>query len=117
MTVDGDAIVFETKVPDETDWHIQAVQTGLDLAEGKDYVLSFQAKASSPRSIPVGANIDQEDWHPIGLSETAYLTADWKDFKYEFKAEQVVKDKNRIAFGLGTDKGKVWIKNMTLTEK
>jgi hypothetical protein len=86
MTPDGDAISIEIKETDGTDWHIQAIQTNLDLADGKEYLLSFKAKASAARSVPVQAAIDQEDWHNIGLEETAEVTDDWKDFKYEFKA-------------------------------
>jgi hypothetical protein len=117
MTVDGDAIVIDTKVVDGTDWHVQAIQTSLDLTDGKDYVLTFKAKASAARSVPVNGSIDQDDWHAIGLGETAELTTDWKDFKYEFKAEQTAKAKNRIGFLLGGDKGKVWLKEVVLAEK
>jgi len=112
-----DGIVVEVKETTGTDWHVQVVQTNLDLAEGKDYTLTFKAKASADRAVPVNAMIDQDDWHAIGLSESADLTTDWKDFKYEFKAEGIVKDKNRISFILGSDKGKVWIKDLVLVAK
>ena len=63
------------------------------------------------------AMVDQEDWHTIGLTETAEVTTDWKDFKYEFKAEGVSKEKNRISLVLGGEKGKVWIKDIQLIAK
>ena len=62
--------------------------------------------------------IDVDDWHTIGLAEEVELTKDWKDFSTTFKAEGVNKEKkNRISFIVGGDKGKVWLKDVTLTEK
>lgn len=118
MAPEADAIVITVKEISGTDWHVQAVQTNLKMAEGKEYVLSFKAKASSDRNMPVNAMVDQEDWHTIGLTETAEVTTDWKDFKYEFKAEGVSKEKkDRISLVLGGEKGKVWIKDIQLIAK
>ena len=117
MTAEEDAIVFETTDSDGTDWHVQAFQTGLDLKDGKEYVVTFKAKASADRTIILNAGIDQDDWHPVGLTENVELPKDWKEYKYEFKAEQTVANKNRIGFVMGTDKGKVWVKDLTLIAK
>jgi hypothetical protein len=117
IKVDGDAIKFTVKESDGTDWHVQAVQTDLDLKEGKEYTVKFKAKASTDRSVGVHAGIDQEDWHQIGLGDSAYLTKEFKDQSFTFTATGVVAKKNRIAIVLGLDKGDVWIKDMTLTEK
>jgi hypothetical protein len=114
---EGDAIVFNVTESDGTDWHVQAEQIDLDLKDGKEYVVTFKAKASADRTVTLSAAIHQEDWHNIGLSEGVEMTKDWKDFKYEFKADQTVAGKNRIGFVLGNDKGKVWVKEMTLTAK
>ena len=89
----------------------------MDLKDGKEYVLSFKAKAEPDRGVPVNAMIDVDDWHPIGLSETAELGKDWKEYKYEFKADQTTPMKNRISFIFGNEKGKVWIKDAKLTAK
>src|SRR5689334_2856354 len=115
---DGDAILLDATEPDSEAWHLQAVQTGLDLKEGHEYVLSYKAKGDPARTIQVNAMIDVDDWHPIGLSEDVELTKDWKDYSSTFKAENVAKEKkNRVSFVLGGDKGKVWIKDISLTEK
>jgi hypothetical protein len=117
MAADGDAIVFEVTAVDGTDWHVQVYQTDLDLKDGKEYVVTFKAKASAERPVHLNAMIHQEDWHPIGLEENVDLSKDWKDYKYEFKAENTVAKKNRIGLQLGNEKGKVWVKDMMLTEK
>jgi hypothetical protein len=115
---DGDAIAFDVTNVDGEDWHIQAFQTDLDLKEGKEYTVTFKAKASADRAAKVQAGIDKDDWHMIGLDEQIDLTKEWKDFKFTFKAEGVADmKKNRIGFQLGQEKGKVWVKDMTLTEK
>jgi hypothetical protein len=117
ITAEDDAIVFKVTTSDGTDWHVQAEQVGLDLKDGKEYVLTFKAKAEADRPITVGASINQDDWHSIGLQETAELTKEFKEIKYEFKAEQTVAGKNRVGISVGNEKGKVWVKEMTLTEK
>ena len=118
IKADGDAILLEATSPDSEAWHLQAVQTGLDIKEGQEYVLSYKAKGDPARTIQVNAMIDVDDWHPIGLGEDVELTKDWKDYSSTFKAENVAKEKkNRISFVLGGDKGKVWIEDISLTEK
>ena len=97
--------MFDVTAVDGTDWHVQAYQVDLDLKDGKDYVVTFKAKASGDRSVHCNAMVDQEDWHAIGLDENVDLTKDWKDHKYEFKAENTVAKKNRIGFQLGNEKG------------
>ncbi|HSI33745.1 MAG TPA: carbohydrate binding domain-containing protein, partial [Tepidisphaeraceae bacterium] len=95
-------------------WHVQANQTGIDLAEGKEYTLSFQAKADKERPIMIQAMIDQDDWHAIGLAEQVDITKEFKPYTFTFKAENVVKGKNRITIQVGQEKGKVWIKDAKL---
>ncbi|HEV8290389.1 MAG TPA: carbohydrate binding domain-containing protein [Tepidisphaeraceae bacterium] len=114
ISVDGDAIVFEVTNVDGTEWHVQAFQTPLDLKDGKEYTITFKAKADDPREVGVQAGIDEEDWHMIGLDEKAELGKDWKDYKYTFTANDVKANKNRVGFVLGSAKGKVWVKDLVL---
>jgi hypothetical protein len=117
MKADGDAIVFTTSATDGTDWHVQAYQTGLDLKNGKQYVLKFKCKAPQAEGLSVVGQIHEEDWHEIGLHEAVGSSDDFKQFEFEFTAENTVPGNNRIGFVLGNDKGTVSIKDMTLTEK
>src|SRR6516164_7847982 len=77
MTADGDAIVFTTSATDGTDWHVQAYQTGLDLKNGKAYVLKFKCKAPQAEGLSVVGQIHQEDWHEIGLHEAVSPSDDF----------------------------------------
>lgn len=114
IAVDGDAILFEVTNVDGTEWHVQAFQTPLDLKDGKEYTLTFKAKADDMREVEVQAGIDEEDWHMIGLQERAELTKEWKEYKYTFTANDVKANKNRVGFVLGGAKGKVWVKDLVL---
>ena len=118
MKTDQDGILFDVTNVDGENWHVQAFLTGLDLKEGKEYTFSYKAKGDPARTIQANAGIDEEDWHNLGLQEDVELTKDWKDYSFTFKAENVAADKkNRIGFTLGADKGKVMIKDLTITEK
>ena len=94
---------------DGTDWHVQVHQTGLDLHNGDTYTITFRAKADKERTLPVAASLDEDDWHNVGLSANAALTAEWKTFRYVFAAHDTAPNHNRIAFTLGGQTGTVWI--------
>ncbi len=117
MKVDGDAIVFTTTKTTGTDWHVQAYQPGLDLEDGKDYVVKFQMTSPDKVTLLLVAQIHEEDWHEIGLHEEVNPGEEFKEYEYEFTATDVVDKNNRIGFVLGTDEGEVSVKDMTLTEK
>ncbi len=118
VAADGDAIVFDVTAVSGTEWHVQAAMAGVDFVEGKEYTLSFQAKADKDRPVQVNAMIDVDDWHTVGLFETVDLTKEYKDASYTFKAETVNKEKkNRVTLILGQEKGKVWVKNLKLVQK
>ncbi len=103
---------FQVTQVDDTDWHVQAHVTGLNFKEGNTYTVSFRAKADAPRSLPVGAGLDEADWHGIGLGAAAALTTDWQTFHYTFQAQGVVPDHGRVAFTLGGKTGTVWIEDL-----
>jgi len=117
MTVDGDAIVFHTTETTGTDWHVQAYQGDLELKDDKDYVVKFQMKSPEKVVSLLVGQINEADWHEIGLHEDLQATDDYKDYEFTFTATNVVDKNNRIGFVLGIDKGVVSIKGLTLTEK
>ncbi len=110
----GPAIQATITQTDGTDWHVQTHQTGLNLTDGTTYTVSFRAKADKARAMPIGAGLDQADWHNVGLTATAALTTDWKTFRYVFTAHDTVPNHNRIAFTLGGQTGTVWISDLQI---
>ncbi len=104
-------MLFTITAIDGTDWHVQANLTDQDFQEGQPYVVTFTAKASDPRTMMLSAQIDQEDWHDIGLTESVDLKPEWKDYIYRFTAHRPAAGKNTIGFVVGNDTSKIWIKN------
>lgn len=117
MKAEGDAIVFHVTEIDDTNWHVQAYQTGLDLKQGKEYVVKFKAKAPKASGLLLVAAIHQEDWHEIGLHEDLDPSDDFKQYEFTFTANDVVPNNNRLGFVMGSSKGIVEIKDLTLVEK
>jgi hypothetical protein len=117
MKADGDAIVFHVTDTDGTNWHVQAYQTGLDLKNGKDYIIKFKMKAPQASELLIMGLINQDDWHEIGLHEQLGPSDDFKQYEYTFTAADVVPNNNRIGFILGADKGTISIKDLALIEK
>jgi len=117
VAVDGDAIVFKTTKTTGTDWHVQAYQTGLDLREGKDYVVRFKMKSPQEVTLLLVGQIHEPDWHEIGLHQDIQPTKEFEDYEFEFTATDTVQGNNRIGFVLGIDEGEVHVKDMTLTRK
>jgi hypothetical protein len=118
IKTDGDALAIAAAKIDGTEWHVQAYQAGLDLADGKDYVVTFKARASAKRSTQIYVGVNEDDYHAIGLDEVLELTPEWKTFTFTFKADGVApKANNRLGFLVGQEVGAVWIKELTLTAK
>ncbi len=108
------AVEVHVTQTDGTDWHVQVHQTGLDLHEGATYTVTFRAKADAPRPLPLGASLDQADWHNVGLTASVAPTTDWKTFSYVFTAHDTVSSHNRLAFTLGGQTGSVWISDLQI---
>ncbi|MDP1796138.1 MAG: carbohydrate binding domain-containing protein [Planctomycetaceae bacterium] len=119
LKVDGNAVVMSSTKVTGTDWHVQAVMTGLDLKEGQEYVLKFKAKAEGTNYIGVSMGIDEEDWHQIGLGEQmVVITKTPKEHEFRFRAESVnTKQKNRLTIALGSEICQITLTDLTLTVK
>lgn len=97
------------------DWHVQNHITGLDLQEGGTYTLRFLAKSSQAQTARVSATLDVDDWHNIGLNPAVPLTTDWQEYKFSFRATSVLKDHSRIAFAVGSCRGTIEIKELSVS--
>ena len=86
-----------------------------DFQGGTTYAVRFRAKADAPRSIQLAAEVEEPDWHSIGLREAVLLTEDWQTYQYEFQAKDIAA-LNRIVFWLGDCTGTVWIADFTRTK-
>lgn len=87
-----------------------------DLQEGATYSIRFRARASSPRRLKLYGQVNQPDWHPIGLNHVFDLTTEWQTFTCTFQAKDVWAT-NNMNFMLGEQTGTVWIADFTLTRQ
>lgn len=118
MKEDDGGILLDVTHAGAQNWNVQAFLAQLDLKDGQEYTFTYKIKGDPARTIAAIACIDQDDWHAVGLQEDVELTKDWKEHTTTFKADNVAADsKNRIGFMVGSDTGKVWIKDVTLTAK
>lgn len=118
LKVDGNTVVIESTKVTGTEWHVQAVMTGLDLKEGQAYVLKFKAQAGGTNYLGINMGIDEEDWHQIGLSEQTVVGKTAKEYEFRFRAENVhTKMKNRLTFAIGQETCKITLSDLTLTAK
>ena len=117
MRVDGDSIVFTTSKTGSKVWHVQAFQAQLNLQEGVEYTVSFEAKANRNDSVVLlQAMVNEPDWHNIGLNETVVLAKKFEKHEFTFTAEKVADKKNRLGFVLGTQTDDVTVRNLILRQ-
>lgn len=95
-------------------WDFQVHQTGLDLVEGKPYVLRFWARANEPRRINVDVRLDRDPWTSAGLSKSVELPVTWKRYEFSFTATGTQKNHNRVSFNLQSTIGEAWIAGVEL---
>jgi len=105
--------------PGAMSWQIQLTQSGISLAQGKTYVLSFAASASVPCTVNVN----------VGMSGGAYasyldtsksnvaLTATQRNYSIEFPMTLASDTNARVEFNCGLAKSTVYIDKISLTEK
>jgi WD40 repeat protein/serine/threonine protein kinase len=116
LTTEGNACRVDVTAVDGTHWHARLTQVFDDLQEGATYTVRFRAKADAPRPMRLYGQIDEPDWHTIGLNQVVPLTEGWQTFQYEFRAKDLG-ESNAIQFHLGARTGIVWIADFTLTKE
>ena len=117
MEVADGALVFTTTVPTGTAWHVQAIQTPLQLDNGAEYVIRFKMKSPDSCAVTLVAQISEQNYHPIGLNETFVPPTEFRTYEFAFVARDVVPGNNGIAFNLGMNRGKVMVKEIVILKK
>jgi hypothetical protein len=96
-------------------WHLQLMHPGLDLEEGRTYTVRFLAKADTPRKMVVAGQLNNKDFHNIGLEETVALGTNWQQYNLKFTATKTEPGHSRVpAFCFGEKEGVVWISNIAV---
>lgn len=98
-------------------WHVQCFYADLELKEGQEYVVKFQAKSPESAQVALTATLNKDPWNELGLHEDLALTPEYQPFEFTFKATGVSGKANRLGFAAGVTKGIVYVKDLSLTAK
>jgi WD40 repeat protein/serine/threonine protein kinase len=101
---------------DGTEFHVQFGQLFDDLEEGATYTVRFRARADTKRTVLLYGQINEPNWHGIGLNVGIALTEEWQPFSYDFRALNLAAV-NRIKFDIGQQTGTVWVADFSVALK
>jgi WD40 repeat protein len=116
LTTEGNVCRVDVTAVDRNHWHARVIQGFADLQEGATYTVRFRARADAPRPMQLYGQIDEPEWHGIGLDKVALLTEEWQTYQFEFRAKDLAAE-NNIHFVVGERTGTVWIADFTLTRE
>ena len=95
---------------------IEFTQPSRSLEQGKNYGLTFWARASGPMQLAVVSSKGSPNWDNYGLSQNVQLTTQWQPVSLTFEATRTVQDA-RIQFLFGGETGQVWFDEVSLKER
>lgn len=121
LAIENEELVADvTSVHPDNTYDPKVFQAGIDLEDGADYVLSFDARADIARDITVniGEQLDADPWFNIvGGDHIKSLTTGMQTYTIEFTADMSTASSADIIFELGTgDATTYYIDNVTLTK-
>jgi len=96
-------------------YDLQLVQAGIPLLKGNKYVLTFEAKAASARTISVVLQMPDDPWTDFLRDTTVALTTTTQTFTYEFDMTDDDFPNGRLGFDFGNATPSVTIGNVSLT--
>lgn len=96
-------------------WDIHLGQSGFNLENGKEYNVSFDAYASSPRDISPIVGKNSEPWTVYNNNEVISLTPYRKTYEFSFLMEEVTDNQARLGFDIGVSSEDVTIDNVFLS--
>lgn len=114
---DASARIDITQTQTGSDWQIQFSYQPFALQQGKDYTLTFWAKANKNRSAMVWAHHYEEGvgWKPDLSFDTINLTSEWKKYILPTTALNTL-NSSQLVFGLAQTTGSVWLDDVQLQE-
>lgn len=95
------ALQVEVQATGREDWHVQFGQGYLALQDGKQYVLSFAARASRPTEVWGAVMRNAEPYDSLGWSAAVPLTTAWTVHTIPFTAVGDTFGPARVSFDVG----------------
>ena len=99
---DRGVAVLDVSHVDGTPWHVQFLQTPIEVTTGRCYTVSFKGQASKPVKIDVSVGAAHSPWNNLGLANAIALTTGEQSFSMTFVATEN-DDKARLCFAIGAN--------------
>jgi hypothetical protein len=115
LSVDNGKLFASITNGGTANWHIQLLQSGLNLQQGKTYDLTFDAYAASPRSIYLGTSMNSGSYTEYN-NATAQLSATSKSFNFTLQMSSPTDPQARLFVNLGLSNINVYMDNIALRE-
>ncbi|MBC7327638.1 carbohydrate binding domain-containing protein [bacterium] len=120
MTIDSDipqglkreqptakAVKITVSQKSDQPWHVQFRQPVGMIEKGRNYILSFWAKADKDCKANVALIMDHEPFNIVDFVKALDLTTQWRHFQFTIEAS--TNDKVRIEFQLANETASYWL--------
>ena len=111
-------MVVTTENEGTVDYSVQLVQADLPVRKGRNYRVSFDARADEKRDIIVCVSAPSVNWVRYLPDTKQEITTKWKTYTYDFTMQRQDDNNGRLEFNMG-HKGStatVYIKNVRVEE-
>ena len=100
-SIENNEMVIRTTDEGTVDYSVQLVQAGLPFEKGASYRVSFDAYASSPRTIGVDIKAPDHGYTTYMPSASASLTTEKQTFTYDFTMSDATDANGRLEYNMG----------------
>ncbi|MBN2532703.1 MAG: carbohydrate binding domain-containing protein [Spirochaetales bacterium] len=118
--VAGGEIVVDIAWGGTESWHVQFLQTGVEINRGRRYEVTFDARAGLARDIEVnigsGAYSNPDPYTSYSGAHLFHLDTEMQAFSFEFTMNQPDHDDARCEFNLGLSDSDVILDNVRIIE-
>jgi len=94
------------------EWHVNILQSGIELESNVYYTLTFDARANADKTILAQAQFDHDPWTTT-LGEQVNITTTMKSYSVNWLQEKETTT-YKVGFFFGSDTTNVWIDNVEL---
>lgn len=113
--VNGELVVSNINGGGVPDW-ISMLNGPVNLAQGKTYVVSFQARSTASRAISIGPRKGFGDYAPYSMREKLIDTT-MRSYSFTYTHTAASDSTAQLIFFLGNSNDTVYIDNLTMGEK
>jgi beta-glucanase (GH16 family) len=98
-------------------WDINLGQAGIQIQQDKEYILSFDAHASSPRQFSAFVGKSSDPWTVYSGSHIFSPVSEMETYSFSFIMKELTDNNARVGFDVGTFLPDVSFDNVVLHEK